>query len=151
MEEMRSVPLFDWFKIIWEDGYNSPVRTKETFIITNNSVSFIRTSVNELEINDPFSDIKCKWHFKTNDLDFEARLNAVCLNFLNHYDSRKNVERDGSSIFTIEARKHNDKLIKRQYKDTLEDNDLEVLLELVEEFIPKHAFKPFFINGSNIY
>lgn len=147
MEELRSVPLFESFKIIWEEGKDSPIRVRETMIITNNRVNFIRTSINELTDDDPYSDINCKWSFKTDDVEFETALNSVCLYFLNHMEPTMVKSKTEYSYFTIEVKKYNEKKsIKKSFLGHLRDYEYETLLDLIEGFIPKHSLAPYFIE-----
>ena len=152
MEELRSVPLFESFKIIWEEGKESPLRVRETMIITNNRVNFIRMSVNELTNEDPYSNINCKWSFKTDDIEFETALNAVCLYFLNHMEPTMINNKNKYSYFTIEVKKYNEKkLIKKSFLGHLRDYEYGTLLDLLEGFIPNHIFVPYFIEDySNV-
>lgn len=147
MEEMRSVPLFKSFKIIWEEGKNSPIRVKETMIITNNAVSFIRTSINDFDPDDLNLNVRCKWHFKTNDIEFETALNKVCLYFLNHMEPCEVGEMTEYSMFTIEVLRFNEKeSVRKTFKGHLRDYDYEGLLDIIEGFIPTHCFMPYFIE-----
>lgn len=147
MEELRSVPLFEFFKIVWEEGEDSPIRVRETMIITNNRVNFIRTSINELSNDDLYSDISCKWSFKTNDVEFETALNSVCLYFLNHMEPTMINRKTEYSNFTIEVKKYNEKKsIKKSFLGHLRDYEYETLLDLIEGFIPKHSLVPYFIE-----
>jgi len=151
MKEIRRAPLFSWFKITWTEGNLIPYGIEEKFIITNNYVSLNRKTDKLFWLDETKDWISRKWRFSTDDEILEEKLDILSVYFLNHREPKIRVSGCDLPNLTIEIKRFNGEKIKEEYKGTLKDNDFGRLLEYIEDFIPKNAPRPYFIDGVPYY
>lgn len=142
MDLTRSMPKYKEFKIEWESGAFE-LRIKEKLKITMDKVSFTRTYNNNLAPEGFSNDIK--WSYKIIDPNYEEKFEELCDNYLKCKEKILRVDDCDLSIFTVSVTLYNDEVIKEDYMYDLKMNGFIELIDILIQFIPQVASKPYFI------
>lgn len=142
MDLIRIMPKYKKFKIEWQSGVFD-LQIKEKLEITLDEVSFTRTYNNSLASEGFSNDVK--WSYKIMDSSYESKVEELCDSYLNFKDKIIRVYGCDLSIFTITVTLYNDDVIKEDYPSNLKDNGFIELINILLQFIPQVASKPYLI------
>jgi len=142
MDITRAMPKYKEFKIEWQSGVFD-LQIKEKLEITLDEVSFTRTYNNSLAPEGFSNDVK--WSYKIMDSLYESKVEELCDSYLNCKDKIIRVYGCDLTIFTITVTLYNDDVIKEDYPSNLKENGFIDLIDILIQFIPQVASKPYFI------